>query len=173
MARIVTYTTGTEPKAWSCAVRDVRYMPTPLHRGFTLLELTVVIAIALLLTGIAVPLITERLPGLKFNSAIHRIATHARLARNIAISSNAPVRLIIDVGEHRYRLSVEEEAHGIPEEIWISLYAPQVEQMNEQVSAILFYGDGSSSGGRVTLSDGVRKRSVDVQWLTGRVSILD
>ncbi len=37
--------------------------------------------------------------------------------------------------------------------------------------AIRFYPDGSSTGGRITVASGERKFLVDVDWLTGRVSI--
>ena len=36
---------------------------------------------------------------------------------------------------------------------------------------IRFFPDGSSTGGRVTLSHGSRQYFVDVDWLTGRVSV--
>ncbi len=39
--------------------------------------------------------------------------------------------------------------------------------------SIRFYPDGSSTGGRNTGSSGEGKYLVDVDWLTGRVSIAD
>ena len=41
------------------------------------------------------------------------------------------------------------------------------------VRTIRFYSDGSSTGGRITVASGERKYLVDVDWLTGRVSIGD
>jgi general secretion pathway protein H len=40
-------------------------------------------------------------------------------------------------------------------------------------SAIRFNPDGSSTGGRITVGDAVRKIAVGVDWLTGRVSLSD
>ena len=42
---------------------------------------------------------------------------------------------------------------------------------DDKVGAIRFYPDGSSTGGRITVASGERKYLVDVDWLTGRVSI--
>ena len=39
--------------------------------------------------------------------------------------------------------------------------------------AIRFFPDGGSNGGRLTLAAGERKFNVDVDWLTGRVAILE
>lgn len=169
MATIATSTTGIERSA----AKRRRTDSAQCAAGFTVLELTVVIAIALLLTGIAVPLIGARLPGAQFDAAVRQVAAHARLARNLAVARNVPVRLIVDVGTRRYSLSTQPGDHGLPSSLGVSLYAPETERIDAQVGAIRFYGDGSSSGGRITLTDGIRKRGVDVQWLTGRVSIVD
>ncbi|HEY9198548.1 MAG TPA: GspH/FimT family pseudopilin [Gammaproteobacteria bacterium] len=142
-------------------------------RGFTLLELTIVLVIGVLLLGIAVPLLGRQLPGAQFSAAVHAIATHARLARNLAITHNAPVGLIIDVNERAYRLSSESVDHRLPERLKLSFYAPESERIDAHSGAIRFYGDGSSTGGRITFTDGKRHSDVDIQWLTGRVSVRD
>ena len=41
------------------------------------------------------------------------------------------------------------------------------------MGSIRFYPDGGSNGGRITVASGARKFDVDVDWLTGRVAILD
>ena len=51
------------------------------------------------------------------------------------------------------------------------LYTAQSEIVDDKHGAIRFYPDGSSTGGRVTLASGERKFLVDVDWLTGRVTI--
>jgi general secretion pathway protein H len=55
----------------------------------------------------------------------------------------------------------------------MKLFTAQSDIVDEHVGAIRFYPDGGSTGGRVTLSAGERKFDVDVDWLTGRVAILD
>jgi general secretion pathway protein H len=45
--------------------------------------------------------------------------------------------------------------------------------VNERQGAIRFFPDGGSNGGRVTVASGERKYEVDVDWLTGRVAILE
>jgi general secretion pathway protein H len=45
--------------------------------------------------------------------------------------------------------------------------------VNDRVGAIRFYPDGGSNGGRVTLAAGERKFEIDVDWLTGRIAVLD
>ena len=47
------------------------------------------------------------------------------------------------------------------------------ELRSENVGAITFFPDGSSTGGQVTLSAGNRAFKVDVLWITGKVTILD
>ena len=60
-----------------------------------------------------------------------------------------------------------------PEGIELKLLTAQTEVESERKGAIRFYADGSSTGGRITVSAGERKYLVDVDWLTGRVSIGD
>ena len=43
----------------------------------------------------------------------------------------------------------------------------------QDTGAIRFFPDGSSTGGRVTLMVGERSYAVDVDWLTGRVRVLE
>ena len=59
----------------------------------------------------------------------------------------------------------------LPEQLELKLYTAQSEIVNERQGAIRFFPDGSSTGGRVTLASGERKFLVDVDWLTGKVSI--
>ena len=58
-------------------------------------------------------------------------------------------------------------------QIEVKLFTAQSDLVNDKVGAIRFFPDGGSNGGRVTLAVGERKYDVDVDWLTGRVAILD
>ena len=67
----------------------------------------------------------------------------------------------------------EARVHRLPERIELKLYTAQRDLVNDNVGAIRFFPDGGSDGGRITLTAGTRKYDVDVDWLTGRVAILD
>ena len=53
----------------------------------------------------------------------------------------------------------------------ISLSTAQQEQLNAATGAIRFFPDGSSTGGGVGLSLGAERYDIQVDWLTGGVSI--
>ena len=68
---------------------------------------------------------------------------------------------------------MDERSHRLPEKIDLKLYTAQRDLLNEKVGTIRFFPDGGSNGGRITLVAGERKYDVDVDWLTGRVAILE
>ena len=55
----------------------------------------------------------------------------------------------------------------------MKLFTAQSDLVSDKIGAIRFFPDGGSNGGRVTVFAGERKYEVDVDWLTGRVAILD
>jgi general secretion pathway protein H len=55
----------------------------------------------------------------------------------------------------------------------LKLLTAQTEVESDHRGSIRFYPDGSSTGGRITVSSGERQYLVDVDWLTGRVAIND
>jgi general secretion pathway protein H len=79
--------------------------------------------------------------------------------------------LTLDMESREYLSTGEGEAHKLPDNIDIKLFTAQTEVTSEKRGSIRFYPDGSSTGGRITVASGERKYLVDVDWLTGRVSI--
>jgi general secretion pathway protein H len=63
--------------------------------------------------------------------------------------------------------------HKLAQQLELKLFTAQSDLVNDNVGAIRFFADGGSNGGRITLASGERKFNVDVDWLTGRVAILE
>jgi general secretion pathway protein H len=63
--------------------------------------------------------------------------------------------------------------HALPPGIELKLFTAQRDLVSDQVGTVRFYPDGGSNGGRITLAAGERKFDVDVDWLTGRVAVLE
>ena len=61
--------------------------------GFTVMELVVVIGLALLITGIALPNFLSWLPTLRLSNAARQVATDLQVARVKAISQNTKFRI--------------------------------------------------------------------------------
>ena len=141
--------------------------------GFTLLEVIVVLAIAAILYAIvlAVPFRGATTADLK--AAARSLASGLRQAQSTAMTTRRDAVLTIDVEAREYVTSGDTQLRRLPEGIDLKLYTAQTEVTSERRGSIRFYPDGSSTGGRITVSSGERKYLVDVDWLTGRVSIGD
>jgi general secretion pathway protein H len=77
------------------------------------------------------------------------------------------------VAGKRFRVSDDARIHKLPDGVTLKLFTAQNDLVDANVGAIRFFPDGGSNGGRITIAAGERKFEVDVDWLTGRVAILD
>ena len=141
------------------------------EKGFTLIELVVVLAIAALLLAIVLPFGFNRRGHDELASGAREIAGALRLARSRAILTNRPASFLVDVENGFYRPPGAGAAHAVPTGSHISLSTAQQEQLNAATGAIRFFPDGSSTGGGVGLSLGPERYDILVDWLTGGVSI--
>jgi type II secretion system protein H len=70
-------------------------------RGFTLIELMVVLAVLALLLTVAVPFFPKALPGAEIKGAARELAAGLRTARSRAITLNREVGFTLDVEGRR------------------------------------------------------------------------
>ncbi len=144
----------------------------PSTTGFTLIELLAVLFILALTAAVVVPSLGGgQLVELK--SAARSLASGLRHTRNRALNDNRSATLDLDVVKHEFRLPGEQRVHKLPERIDIVLFTARSEQQSAQRGAIRFFPDGSSTGGRITLSTDSLRYLVNVDWLTGRISIIE
>lgn len=154
------------PVTPTCSGRPYRSV---LASGFTLLELTVVLAIAVLLLTITPPLITAAIPGVELKASARRVMAGLRLAREIAIRDGRDIAFTLDVEARTFHVDGGFRHGRLPEGLELKLEAAETEMLNEHTGAVRFFPDGSSTGGRVILALEHSGYQVGVQWLTGRV----
>ena len=130
----------------------------------------------LLVLGVALAIILpsfSRSGGGSFTelrAAARTVAAGLRQTRGRAITDNRAAVLEFDVESRRIRLG--SRTRQLPRWVRLRLFTAQSERIDIARGAIRFFPDGSSTGGRVTLGTKDRSYSVDVDWLTGRVSLL-
>lgn len=141
--------------------------------GFTLVELLVVLAIISLLLALTPAAFNRIMPGLEVQSATRQLAASLRSARSAAIRDNTETTLTIDLEARLYRLDELGREQAIDEGIEVSMLTARSELESEQTGRIRFYPDGTSTGGRVTFAGGGAAYDVLVDWLTGRIRIIE
>ena len=141
--------------------------------GFTILEVLVVLVIAAMayVLVLGVPMRGASVYDLK--SAARTLASGLRQAQTTAMATRRDTLLTLDMESKEFVVPGVSDARRLPQDLDFKLYTAQSEVTSETRGSIRFYPDGSSTGGRITVSSGERKYLVDVDWLTGRVSIED
>lgn len=141
-------------------------------KGFTLLELMIVLFILVLAVGAISINIANGNPASQIKAAARDMASALRYARGQALISRKPVWVSINLAENSYRISDREKKFNLPESMHLTLMLAENTVQNEE-GHVVFYPDSSSSGGRIELEqDGFHQR-IDINWLNGNVSIAD
>jgi general secretion pathway protein H len=143
----------------------------PRTGGFTLLELMVVLLLLGLLYGLAVPMLGDGSTGLDIKAASRQLAAGLRKARGIAVTQRREAVLTLDVEGRTFSLTGDPKIYALPKRLELALFTAQSELVREKTGGIRFFPDGTSTGGRITVSAGESKQLVDVDWVTGRVAI--
>ncbi|MDH3762259.1 MAG: GspH/FimT family pseudopilin [Gammaproteobacteria bacterium] len=139
------------------------------NKGFTLLELLVVITILAFISTLA----GVNLHGgdrSDLESVARTLVTDLRYVRSRAMVGNVDTEITIDPSSGSYYSRNAEIDRPLPESISVELTVDLRDTDGER-GRIVFYPDGSSSGGEVLLSRNGRRLGVTTAWLNGYVSI--
>ncbi|WP_375056551.1 GspH/FimT family pseudopilin [Zobellella sp. DQSA1] len=140
-------------------------------KGFTLLELLVVLTISTLALAVALPRFAALLPGAELKSYSRQTAALLRLARSQAIATGEEVALLFDREARQTLLTGRPAPYPWPERIELVLSA--VTDSPPAPQEMTFYPDGTSSGGTLVVAGSGQRYRIEVHWLTGRVSFHD
>ena len=138
----------------------------------TLLELLVVIAIIGVVTAVVMPMLGPGVSNTELKGAARQLASGLRYARSEAMATRQERFVTVDLEGRRFMVGSDARAHALPKDVELKLFTAQMDLVDDKTGAIRFYPDGGSNGGRITVAAGERKFEVDVDWLTGRIAIL-
>lgn len=137
------------------------------ERGFTLIELIVVLAVMSLLIASVPIIMSGGVAGLELKAAARDVANALRHARGRAIALNDEVVFSIDGETGRYAVAPGERGGILAEGTEV------VVRPDATAGQVRFFPDGGSTGGWVTISKDQRRYDVRIDWLTGQVTIDD
>jgi general secretion pathway protein H len=141
-----------------------------LSRGFTLVELLVVLVIASLVLALVGTSISRSISGAEMRTAARKLAASLRYTRTRAIISKSEQVFLVDIDNHSYT-AAERNPVELPEGMNVQLNTARSELTSEHVGGIRFYPDGGSTGGYVLLEANKRIYRINVGWLTGEGSV--
>ena len=139
--------------------------------GFTLLELMAVLALMTLVMGLALPSLVRSWEREKSRATLRELTAALRTARSKAVTRGRKVRLFLNLKTGRYRLEGSTREGTLT---GMSLTDAGLVWQNPEKSQgyIVFFGDGSSSGGKLALVDPTGRRYLlEVEPITGKVSL--
>ncbi len=143
------------------------------QKGFTLIELTVVLLIVVLGFTVIGISISSGNQSAQLKAATRDLISALRYARGHALISHQEVTVAIDLSENSYQLSNRDKIYSFSDEIELTLVIAQDELLDNEIGHIRFFADGSSSGGRITMEWGVLVYRIDINWLSGKIDISD
>jgi len=164
------------------------------NKGFTLIEIVVV----LLITGLAIALITPALSRfsstVELKAAAKKVSAILRYSRSEAVNQGKVYQILFDLDLNQVRVQPavsEEEEKGenetkegdkagdsgkktyvLPPGVRIKEVKAESTQYPSDLPAIEFYSNGGSNGGEITLdSQNLQGYTIKINFLTGVVGI--
>jgi general secretion pathway protein H len=142
------------------------------EHGFTLIEMLVVIAIIALIGALALPQFSGAQGKADMTSTARRLAAGLRSTRSLAMAHGRAEAFALDTAHGLYRAGTG-AAQPVGKNIGLTLVTASRERIDSATGSIRFFADGSSTGGGIALRAGPRNSLILVDWLTGRVSLVE
>lgn len=140
------------------------------QRGISLIELIVVVVLIAAATALAASVMGAGLPGQQLRNASRELAAQLRYTRAQAIVTGKSQTFSIDARTREWQ--APNRRHGqLPRELNLVATGARIEQTRPDVVAIRFFPEGAATGGRIVLSRERAAWQIDVEWLTGEVTV--
>ena len=179
-------------------------MPADSCRGFSLVELMIVLAVMSLLLMFAAPRMAGNLTGLTLKTAAKKTAGMVRYARSQAVATGVPHAAVFDCERQTVIVAAltrpaerglpagegagdaeespepaprrEVKMYALPEDVRIDIVSVGGAECNRSgdiaICQMVFYADGTTQGGAVTIVDAKERRyDIAVDFLTGCVTL--
>lgn len=139
-------------------------------RGFTLVELVVVVALIATALAMAATVFSAGLPGQQLRGAARELAAQLRYTRAQALVTGQSQRFLLDTNSREWQAPNRHRGR-LPAQIGVVATVASSERPSPQVAAIRFFPEGAATGGRIVLKRNAAAWQIDVDWLTGEVSV--
>lgn len=128
--------------------------------GFTLIEMIVVLVVLALAGSIVLSRGPLHSPTLDLRAGVRVLASEMRTARARAIAENHDIVFTIDPVRRDYGVRGGRR-RALPAGL----------ELESAPAPVMFHPDGSASGGAVTIAEAGRHLDIQVDWLTGAVTV--
>lgn len=142
-------------------------------KGFSLLELLVVLVIIGLSASLVLPRLAGGLSSLKLKTAAREVSATLRYARSLAVSMGKEQVMNLDIDAGKYWLNQDTvNIRSLPPEVCFRNLTTQGEEITTGRVGIIFYPMGNSSGGSIFITTGKdRKCLILTRLITGVVEV--
>lgn len=142
------------------------------QEGFTLLELLTVMTVMALVLVVGAPQLGSLLPHINFERSARELTASLREARSRAIVSDETVSFNLDVGRRAYWIvGSRPKIKSVSPTATVLVFSAEENLTRQKVASILFFPDGSSTGGFIKLTQNGEAYKISINWLTGEVSL--
>lgn len=150
--------------------RSIKHVKPGKSRGFTLVELMVVMVIIALVMGLVATSMARSISGAEARAASRKLVASLRYTRARAIIDKSEQVFQVDTENRSYQAPGRKEIK-LPEGVDVTITTARSEVTSEAVSGIRFFPDGGSTGGHIELTVNDREYRVNVAWLTGETRL--
>ena len=141
------------------------------ERGFTLLELLIVIALAGVFGVFAVDAYSRAQDGWQLRTVAEAIAKDLKRARNLSLRNARAADFVFDVQNRRYGVDGMATGGVVPAHMDLEFVAAREVSGRQGVGRVRFFPDGTATGGRLVVRNHALQRVIRIDWLTGRVDV--
>ncbi len=141
---------------------------TRAARGFTLLEIMMVMVLVLIVLGISTVFFSSMLPSQNLNAAGRELSAMLRFARLLAKTSGETRTVFVDLETGRYGIQGV-HTRRIPQGVTVKITDALEGEITRGRYSIPFNGSGQVTWGRITLSGGKRVLSIEIDPVLGAV----